>query len=156
MRQWLVRPDLMCDAHRSGEHLETHMFRGSMHGNKNLKGFYDNWLFFGPQFLLYRHNELEEFFGGHKSPMTEISIAEAIGPLPGIKYSRESYPDVLITVEMVKASRMTLLSRCGTCRMLHLSEKREGRPYKYRVPARFAARNHNLDSTASVATGGTE
>lgn len=113
------------------------MFQGSMHGNISLAGYYENNLFFGPQFLIRRHAELTQFLKGalvgHKTQITEESMAEAVGPLPGIIHSRVEYPDVVITDEMIKQSRMDLLSRCGTCRNLHLKEKREGRSHRYTV-----------------------
>ena len=138
MRQWLVRPNLMCQRHRLGEHLETHMFQGSMRGNISLQGYYDNHLFFGPQFLLQRHEELLPYMGEpHNSIITADTIREATKPFPEPpkRYSRLQYPDVEISTDMIKKSRMDLVSRCHTCRSLHLEAKRSGKRYKYRVQA---------------------
>ena len=129
----------MCRPHLLGEHMEGHMFQGSMRGNISLAGFYDGNLFFGPQFLIHRHNELTMLLKGqlvgHKTQITTETIAEATGPQAGLVYSRLSYPDIQITKEMVKQSRMDLLSRCSNCRNLHLRRKREGRKFKYPIPS---------------------
>lgn len=143
MRQWLVRPQLMCQRHLLAEHLETHMFQGSMRGNIDLTGYYENNLFFGPTFLLRRHQELSSFIEGHKTPITAETIAIATAPWPGM-YSRKSYPDIDITQDMVKESRMELVSRCRACRSMHLNEKRQGRPHRYDLSAWDTGRNHPM------------
>lgn len=152
MRQWLVRADLMCRPHLLGEHLEAHMFQGSMRGNISLQGYYDNNLFFGPIFLLHRHNELTMFLKGqliqHKTQMTLETIGEAVGPLPGLVHSRLYYADTSITTDMIKQSRMDLLSRCSTCRNLHLKEKREGRSHRYTIPPLSAISDASSDDLA--------
>lgn len=145
MRHWLVRPDLMCEKHLLGEHVECHMFQGSMRGNISLTGFYEGGLFFGPSFLLHRHSELMPFIDGHRSPVTPITIAEAIAPWPKMK-SRLTYPDVALTKEVVKQSRMTLVSRCGVCRSKHLGAKRNGEPYRYDIPSSFGSSATAVDT----------
>lgn len=117
------------------------MFQGSMRGNIDLTGYYQNNLFFGPQFLLYRHSELVPFIGGHKTDITEETIRIATDPWdkPFKMYSRKRYEDVKITKEMVKASRVDLVSRCGVCRSMHLKAKREGENHRYLVPSQFSS-----------------
>lgn len=149
MRHWLVRPDLMCSLHKSGEHLECHMFNGSMRGNISLLGYYDGGLFFGPTFLKYRHDELAGFFTKpHLSTMTWESVLDASKDWEWLR-SRQVYEDVIPTEEQIKASRTTLLERCGACRSLHLGAKREGHPFKYSVDS---SRLLHIGSVADTAT----
>jgi len=44
MRMWNVNPKMMCDKHLLGEHVEMHMFIGSIRKGINLQGFLDNQL----------------------------------------------------------------------------------------------------------------
>lgn len=154
MRHWLVRPELMCSKHLLGEHLECHMFLGSMRGNKSLDGFYEGGLFFGPAFLEHRHRQLKAFIEGHHTEITPIRIAEATAPWSGkpVMYGRKTYHDLPITKAVIKESRTTLLSRCGYCRSLHLRAKREGEKFRYTVPSRFASSDSPTDS--GILSGG--
>ena len=133
MRQWLARPELMCMAHRSGEHLEAHMFLGAMQHGKKLKGFYENGLFFGPNFLLYRHEELSNHIGGHKSPILSLRPGSPLAQIPKLSIDRGLYPDIMPTKVMRNQSLRTLLSRCPDCLNLHMRAKHEGKPIDYRV-----------------------
>lgn len=136
MRHWLVKPELMCMQHRAGEHLETHMFLGAMQRNKNLKGFYENGLFFGPAFLYYRHEELSKYLTGHRSPILSLVPGSRLSQIPGLVVNFELYPDTPITSEALKTSLRTLISRCSTCLSLHMKAKDEGKSISYRVDTR--------------------
>lgn len=139
MRHWLVRPELMCRQHLGGEHLECHMFLGSIHQMKPLSGYYSNGLFFGPAFLKVRHREIRRFIRGHQTPLvvpkTLAGIKSIIGGKPFYWY-----PDVIPTDEQMWLSWHTLMSRCKRCRKKHLEAKREGRPYRYSLDDRFVLR----------------
>ena len=39
MRMWNVNPELMCRNHLLGEHVECHMFVGTLNKNKNVDGY---------------------------------------------------------------------------------------------------------------------
>jgi len=39
MRMWMIDPELLCDKHLLGEHVECHMLVGSTNKGKNLDGF---------------------------------------------------------------------------------------------------------------------
>jgi len=44
MRMWNVNPELMCNQHLLGEHVEMHMFIGVINKNKSIKGYLDKGL----------------------------------------------------------------------------------------------------------------
>jgi len=59
MRMWLCDPKIMCQKHLCGEHLELHMFLGSLKKQKKLDGYFKNNLF-EPRALYQRHEDLKE------------------------------------------------------------------------------------------------
>ena len=59
MRMWMVDPVIMCRQHLLGEHVEMHMFVGTLKKQKSVKGYLNNNLF-EPLFLEQRHNNLAE------------------------------------------------------------------------------------------------
>ena len=136
VRHWLVKPELMCMQHRAGEHLECHMFLGAMQQGKQLAGFYDKGLFFGPEFLYYRHYQLALFLRGHQSPIWSLQPGSRLGSIPGLSIDREQYPDIKPTIAVRNASLRTLLSRCPDCLSLHKKAKDEGRKINYRIDSR--------------------
>lgn len=74
MRMWLVDTRIMCRNHLLGEHLELHMFLGSLKKGKKIDGFLKNNLF-EPRSLYGRHIALEYEMivrkYSHNSPITE-------------------------------------------------------------------------------------
>lgn len=74
MRMWLCNPEIMCQKHLCGEHLEMHMFLGSLKEGKKITGYIDNNLF-EPMTLKFRHDELAKEMlkrnYNHKSPMED-------------------------------------------------------------------------------------
>lgn len=95
--------------HLLGEHVECHMFLGSMIKGKSLEGYYRNGLFFGPGTLAKRHKELSEYIGGHNSPL-RLSKTDK-------KFIRQNYPEVEITEALRLKALETLISRCSICKM---------------------------------------
>lgn len=57
MRQWLVNPKLLCRKHLLGEHVESHMFVGTILKKKSLDGYFRNRLL-EVHNLKRRHQEL--------------------------------------------------------------------------------------------------
>ena len=57
MRMWCVDPKCMCDKHLLGEHLECHMFMGSILKRRSLEGYIQKG-FLDTTLLLSRHEEL--------------------------------------------------------------------------------------------------
>ena len=77
MRIWNVPVELMCDKHLRGEHVETHMFVGSITKGKSLSGFIEDGLFDG-SILRERHDvlaaEMLRRGGKHESPLPEFEV----------------------------------------------------------------------------------
>ncbi|MFA7708122.1 MAG: pyrimidine dimer DNA glycosylase/endonuclease V [Candidatus Pacearchaeota archaeon] len=44
MRMWNIETNKMCNKHLLGEHVEMHMFVGTLNKNKSIKGYLDNGL----------------------------------------------------------------------------------------------------------------
>ena len=78
MRQWLVDPRLLCRKHLLGEHVEHHMFVGSISKGKSVKGFLSDGLL-EPKTLHARHaqlaNEMISRGYNHKSPLLDVDIS---------------------------------------------------------------------------------
>ena len=76
MRLWLVNLKVMCNQHLLGEHVECHMFVGSINKGKNLDGYIKGGLL---QFdkLVDRHKQLAEEMErrkmNHNSPLPVIT-----------------------------------------------------------------------------------
>lgn len=79
MRQWLVPTECLCDKHLLGEHVEHHMFVGTINKKKSLKG-YLNFGLLKPETLQSRHTALvEEMIKRgmkHNSPLPNFSCKE--------------------------------------------------------------------------------
>ena len=105
---WLVDPELLCRRHLLGEHVECHMFRGSLRKGSSLTGFVEGGLL-DSRLLTHRHEELarEMLRRGyrHESPLI-AGFDEAAAPG---------------NVDM-RRSLQELASRCEECR--HLQSKR--------------------------------
>jgi len=104
MRMWMVDPVIMCRKHLLGEHVEHHMFIGTINKGVSIKGYVrDNLM--EPAALFTRHDELVEEMEkrgyDHKSP-----LAEHIGVAP---------EDYGIRVD-VDRSLAELVRRCPECR----------------------------------------
>ena len=59
MRIWNVNPEILCDKHLLGEHVETHMFVGTINKGKSIRGYINNNLV-EVHNLKKRHDELEK------------------------------------------------------------------------------------------------
>ena len=99
----MVDPKIMCRNHLLGEHLECHMFAGSIKRGHNLEGFLKNNLL-EPMSLEKRHaqlvEEMEKRGFNHKSPL-EIKKSD-------LEYLGEKKIDV-------DSSLKELLRRCKNC-----------------------------------------
>lgn len=78
MRMWMVDPTGMCQKHLLGEHVETHMFLGSLNKKLNLAGYIRKGLFEFKS-LQQRHDALAAEISRrgyqHKSPLGEVPVA---------------------------------------------------------------------------------
>lgn len=111
MRMWLCDPKILCRKHLLGEHLEQHMFLGSVKKGKKLDGFLTNNLF-EPDSLFLRHEQLknEMIARGykHRSPMKEEDL--------DLSEERQK-----VKINKDKALR-DLLSRCPECHQRWISQ----------------------------------
>lgn len=102
MRMWMVDPKLLCRRHLLGEHVELHMFVGTIDMGNSLKGYVDNGLV-EVHNIRSRHAQLvEEMIRrgyNHNSPLQDFDPWE------------EGRVDV-------EANHKDLLSRCEECRRL--------------------------------------
>lgn len=113
MRMWMVDPEIMCKKHLLGEHVETHMFVGTLLKKKSINGYIENDLF-EPLALLSRHDllvkEMEKRGMNHKSPLlNDISFDELISYLSPehIEHSIDWQNSIL-----------DLIGRCDECAKL--------------------------------------
>lgn len=100
MRMWNVPTNIMCREHLLGEHLEMHMFLGSIKKGINLKGYIDGNMV-EVHNIKYRHDELVREMNkrGYKH-QTEM----------------EDYPFKRIGHIDRAESQKLLLSRCNRCK----------------------------------------
>ena len=105
----MVDPKIMCRKHLLGEHVECHMFVGTIKKKVSLFGYLNNNLF-EPKELFNRHNLLKEEMIrrgiNHKSPLEVVDTSH----LPSIKVDSER-------------SLEDLISRCPECRKNYLERK---------------------------------
>ncbi len=99
MRMWLANPKIMCRAHLLGEHVEMHMFAGSIRKGVSIKGYVAGGLV-DTRVLQTRHDhlaaELVRRGYNHASPL--------------------DYHDVLKTGSVNRNKSLAeLLSRCKEC-----------------------------------------
>jgi len=75
VRQWMVKPTLLCRKHLLGEHVEHHMFMGSISKGISVEGYLRDGLL-EPRTLHERHAELvtEMVRRGynHRSPLPDV------------------------------------------------------------------------------------
>ena len=110
MRMWMVFPQFMCQKHLCGEHLECHMFLGSLKKGSGVKGFLKNNLF-EPESLKERHdilaNEMTRRNYNHKTPMN----------MDEFKYCVNTLNEMDRAVKInVRKSFFDLISRCEECK----------------------------------------
>ncbi len=113
MRQWLCDPEIMCDEHILGEHVEHHMFTGGIRKGTSMRGFLDN-NYLEPRSLKSRHEELVSEMTrrnwNHKTPLVvEDGLLEKLGS------------DIDWKMDKNEALRV-LLSRCPKCRQNYLTK----------------------------------
>lgn len=101
MRMWLVDPQTLCQRHLLGEHVELHMFVGTILKGNSISGYCHSGLC-DPSKIITRHEELvaEMLRRGmqHNSPLKEFIV-----------------PDILGVVDVAN-NLLDLAYRCSTCR----------------------------------------
>ena len=123
MRMWLVDTQRMCRQHLLGEHVEMHMFAGSIRAGISLRGYIERGLVIVHR-LRERHDalakEIRRRGWNHKSPL--LSPGETQRDLFQFYSGREGSGALEFDV---KKSRQDLLRRCPACRS---NFKRQGEP----------------------------
>lgn len=80
MRMWMVEPQLLCRKHLLGEHVELHMFVGTLNKNISIEGYLGNGLL-EVHNIKSRHKalikEMEARGMNHKSPLPDFVEFEA-------------------------------------------------------------------------------
>lgn len=108
MRMWLCDPKILCRKHLLGEHLEMHMFIGTLNKGKKIDGFLENNLF-EPTSLFQRHEDLKDEMKNrgynHKSNICE-SHCYSVLDLPKEKQNWKVDKDMALK---------ELLDRCPEC-----------------------------------------
>lgn len=103
----MVDPTLLCRKHLLGEHVECHMFRGSLLKGKSLRGFLETGLL-DSRALARRHDQLAK-------EMQRRGYRHA-SPLP-----RDFDAKAAIGTVDVQAALRELAARCEDCRELQSS-----------------------------------
>jgi len=91
MRMWGVDPENMCRRHLLGEHLEMHMFVGTILKGLSIKGYIDKGLV-NPALIKIRHDELAAEMTrrgwNHKTPMLELAMDLPYQPVAVVENMR--------------------------------------------------------------------
>lgn len=111
MRMWLCDPKIMCQKHLCGEHVEMHMFLGTLQKGKKIDGFLKNNLF-QPRSLLYRHDQLmREMQRRHYNHKSEIKWIDFYKAYNSLETTEKKHWDI-----DKDAALKDLLDRCPECR----------------------------------------
>lgn len=109
MRQWHLPPELMCQQHLLGEHVEHHMFVGALIKGTHLYGYVKDRLLI-PTTLQYRHEcivkEMLRRGYNHKSPLPMIH--------PNALWS---FDDLLVSWDLTH-NLADIVNRCPKCAKL--------------------------------------
>lgn len=113
MRMWMLPPEQLCRKHLLGEHVELHMFAGTLLKQRCIDGFIRKGLL-EPASLLARHEALAEEMTrrgyNHTSPLPVEHIRQVVSQLPEHMQRARVNPVESLT---------DLLDRCEACRKIH-------------------------------------
>ena len=116
MRMWLCDQKIMCQKHLCGEHLEMHMFIGSIIKEKSVDGYLQNNLL-EPKKLKERHDELSNEMSkrnyNHKTP---VIVEEFDKCMNNLHNEQLDFRNVKIDKERALKD---LLKRCPECHKNH-------------------------------------
>lgn len=127
MRMWQIPPEFMCRKHLLGEHVEMHMFAGSLVKGISMKGYIDNGLLDLP-LMKARHDELVEEMKNrgynHQSPLEEDYIKDHV-------FEHETKPDFEFNVKDLagrcsecnqRLKEAGIITQCPICKEIEVSE----------------------------------
>jgi len=114
---WMTDPKIMCRKHLLGEHVEIHMFIGTIKRNKRITGYIENNLIEMTS-LLSRHKELaDEMKRRGMNHKTDIDEKE-------LKKFMKQYDETTVNYKIDrKRSKKELLKRCNECGIKQKSKK---------------------------------
>ncbi len=102
---WNVDPKKMCRQHLLGEHVEMHMFAGTINRGISVRGYIEKNLF-EPSTLEKRHDELvvemESRGYNHKSPMPEIKYSNISEFMDAVIDGQKAHEDLVSRCELCK------------------------------------------------------
>jgi hypothetical protein len=100
MRMWKINPELMCNQHLLGEHVECHMFAGTLNKCKSISGYLKKGLV-----------EVHNIRKRHDQLVIEMKKRRFLhnSPLPEFKCKKAGKVDS-------KANLVELAKRCRACR----------------------------------------
>ena len=117
MRMWLCNPKILCQKHLCGEHLEMHMFIGTLRKKLKVDGYLKNNLL-QPRYLFQRHEELANEMKNrgykHNSTITEIDCSCILN-----LSNEQQYWEINKELAL-----KDLLDRCPECRNRYASVNR--------------------------------
>lgn len=106
MRMWMIDPELMCDRHLLGEHVECHMLAGTLSRERSIDGFIAKGLL-EPESLSPRHDrlvaEMQARGFRHESPLPEVDAGYLSADARACRVD-------------VHAAHEDLVARCPACR----------------------------------------
>ncbi len=109
MRMWMVNPEILCQKHLCGNHVETHMFLGHLKAKKRVDGYIKNNLF-EPSYLKRNHDELASEMikrGYHHSAYLEYDEDEILSYIGDVyRYHKIDKKEAL----------KELIRRCPECK----------------------------------------
>ena len=100
MRMWMVDPKLLCSKHLRGEHVECHMFVGTILKNKSLEG--------------YKRNKLVEVHNLKKRH--EDLAKEMVRRGMNHKSDLKEFKDFNYGVVNIEENKLELIRRCKECK----------------------------------------
>jgi hypothetical protein len=119
VRMWNVDPQLMCNKHLMGEHVEMHMFVGTVRAGKSLDGYIRDQLV-EPQHIKARHDavaaEMVARGLNHRTPIDEnpdTGLVATIVPERALRELVTRCPDCRDRIEWVTGARWPDIPRGG-------------------------------------------
>lgn len=116
MRMWMVDPKIMCRQHLLGEHVECHMFAGTLAKGKSIQGYLDKGLVEVGS-LSSRHDDLAKEMAwrgySHNSPMPVIHCPEmgSVDEICSLKDLLGRCPECMARFQAVMGDKCLLSSK---------------------------------------------
>lgn len=120
MRMWMVEPKKMCRKHLMGEHVELHMFVGTLNAGRKVNGYLKNGLLEVDK-IWERHEaiviEITRRGYRHRSPLDQVVVSDVL--VKALKYNQTHRINV-------EKNEKNLRKRCKICKMLQENYDKQG------------------------------